>query len=88
MIITPALRVESDYGQYFENLVSSWIERKRNEGSDFKHQVVRITAGPYRPDAVTTREEGDVLHLDFYSALRAGFGGLSAEDITAIVEML
>jgi Uma2 family endonuclease len=88
MKCTPELRVHSDYDRYFERLVDSWIMRKRDEGGTFKHAYVVVTAGPYRPDAVTTRSQDDALHIDFYSALRTGFGSLSESDVQAIMELL
>ena len=86
--VTPELRVDSDYDRYFERLVDGWIQRKRAAGGTFAHAVVRITAGPYRSDAVTTHSKDGVLHLDFYSALRTGFGSLSEADVNAVIELL
>jgi hypothetical protein len=85
---TPELRVHSDYDGYFEQLVDRWIQRKRNAGGRFKHTAVKITAGPYRADAVTTTSKDGVLHLDFYSALRTGFGSLSEDEIDEIIELM
>lgn len=85
---SPELRVHNDYDRYFQRLVDSWIQRKCEEGRVFAHTAVVVTAGPWRPDAVTTRSAGGVLFLDFYSAIRTGFGRLSAEDVDAIVGML
>jgi hypothetical protein len=93
MRYSPVLRVDSDYDKYFEQLVDGWIEAKLRAGGEFKHQQVRVTAGPYRSSAVTFRsftlDDGTkIIHLDFYSALRSGFGSLSAQDIVEIKELL
>lgn len=85
---SPELRVHSDYDQYFERLVDSWIQAKRQANQSFNHTAIVVTAGPYRSAAVSYEKKGDVLHLDFYSALRTGFGSLSASDIAAITELL
>jgi hypothetical protein len=90
---SPELRVDSDYDRYFESLVDKWIDEKRVAGGTFRHEQVRVTAGPYRSSAVSFRsftlEDGKkIIHLDFYSALRSGFGSLSAQDIVEIKELL
>jgi predicted SpoU family rRNA methylase len=81
----PDLLVESDYDGYFEAIVAAWIEQ--HEGP-FTHQRIVVTAGPWRSAAVSFEKDGTTLHLDFYSALRAGFGGLSSEDVRQLVAML
>jgi hypothetical protein len=85
---TPELRIDSDYDRYFERLVDGWIMRKRDAGTPFNHRYVRVTAGPYRASAVSYESANGILHLDFYSALRTGFGSLSADDVAGIVELL
>lgn len=80
----PTLIVDRDYGGYFEELVRSWIERKK----DFRHRTIRVTAAPYMGDAVSYRSSNTILYLVFYSALRCGFGQLSKSDIDRIVELL
>jgi len=86
--MTPALRVDSDFEGYFERLVDGWIMRKRDAGEPFKHGQILVTAGPYRPSAVTYESWSGTLHLDFYSALRAGFGSLSERDVEELVALL
>jgi hypothetical protein len=93
MATSPKLRVDSDYDRYFESLVDRWIDEKRHSDKSFKHEIVRVTAGPYRSSAVSYRSFVDdagrkIIHLDFYSALRTGFGSLSAQDVVEIKELL
>lgn len=85
---TPEIVVNSDYDRYFERLVDGWIQRKRAAGEPFAHDKIVVTAGPYRPDAVSYRSKDGRLHLDFYSALRTGFGSLSEADIEEILKLL
>ena len=86
--MTPELVVNSDYDRYFERLVDGWIQRKRASGEPFGHDKIVVTAGPYRPDAVTAQSKDGRLSLDFYSALRTGFGSLSEADIEGIIKLL
>ena len=81
----PTLTVVQDFDGAFERLVRRWIARK--VGS-FKHTEIRITSGPYRSSAVSYTSRNGVLTLDFYSALRTGFGALSDDDVKALVELL
>lgn len=80
----PEIVVVSDYDGYFEGLVRRWVHEKAAAGGEFRHRVVSVSAGPYRMDAVTCRSDGETLHVDFYSALRVGFGGLSADEVEAV----
>lgn len=81
----PEVVVVNDFDGYFARLVDGLIER--HEG-DFKHKTIRITAGPWRPYAVDYHSDGETITLDFYSALRAGFGSLSDEDLTELSKLL
>ncbi len=74
-----------DFDGYFKNLVLSWIKEKQQAGERFLHQTIRIEAGAYRSSALSMRSDGlTTLHMDFYSAIRNGFGGLSSEDVADI----
>ena len=84
----PTLIVRQDYDGYFEGLVNSWLEHKRHSGVPFNHVEVVISAGPYRPYAVSYEKDGGSIHLDFYSALRTGFGSLGNDEVEAIIELL
>lgn len=79
------IKTIKDYDGYFTKLVESWIARKT---APFKHETVEITSGPYHPDAVFYSSDGNTLKLDFYSALRVGFGSLSTVDVDAIIDLL
>lgn len=81
----PVVEVLQDYDGYFEGVVRRWVEEK---GPPFRHDVIQVSAGPWRPYAVAFRDAGATLTLDFYSAIRAGFGELAASEVEKIKEML
>jgi len=81
----PQLIIKNDFDGYFESLVKSWIERKK---TDFKHSKIVVTDEPWRPYTVSYEIHEDTINLDFYSALRRGFGELSSKEITEIIELL
>ena len=80
----PKIVTVEDYDGFFSTWVNAWVEDMVRRGLLFHSSEIRVTAGPFRPDAVTCRHEGHVLHIDFYSALRTGFGSLSDEDVEQI----
>jgi len=86
----PVLEIQSDFDGYFERLVRGMIDKKQQKGGTFKATKIIVTAGPYRESACSYkwREPEKILWLDFYSALRAGFGGLSETDIQGIMDLL
>lgn len=81
----PIVCSECDYGGYFDHLVETLIAEK--EGA-FTHRGIRITAGPYKPYAVSHSSKDGILTLDFYSPLRVGFGHISGKDRRALVALL
>jgi hypothetical protein len=85
MIATPTITVVQDFDGAFLRLVRHWIAQKIGS---FKHTEIRIDSGPYRSSAVSYTSKNGVLSLDFYSALRTGFGTLSDDDVQALVELL
>lgn len=86
----PKITVEKDYDGYFERLVRSWVDRKKETGESFNNSRIKISSGPYRPYAVSYKIEEDTntICLDFYSALRTGFGELGEDEIDQLVELL
>jgi hypothetical protein len=84
-VIQPVVVVERDYDGFFEALVRSWI---REHKGPFHHDTIVICSGPYRMDAVSYASLDGTLALDFYSALRMGFGALSSQDVAELVKML
>lgn len=88
--LRPEIKVLSDFEGYFRRLVNEWVQRKANHSDQskriFKSKQIVITAGPWRPVAVTCTFKDGVLTIDFYSALRTGFGQLSEDDINQIIE--
>lgn len=84
----PSIEVEVDFDGYFEALVNQWINEKAREDEEFKHKTIWVSAGPWRSSALSYRSKEDVLYLDFYSALRSGFGSLSQRDIERIKAVL
>ena len=82
----PTITIEQDYDGYFETLVRKWCEKKLSNGQTLKHAAIVVDSGPYRSSALSYRSEGDTLYLDFYSAIRVGFGKLGPiEPILAIL---
>lgn len=69
------LEVKQDFDGYFENLVKQAIDVKKSKGEKFRWKKIIITAGPYRDYDMHGKRtpEGD-LNIDFYSAVRNGFG--------------
>jgi|SRR3972149_10856452 len=86
--VIPNIVVKNDYDGYFESLVRSWVNEKARRGLSFKHHQIEITAGPYRSSAVSYRSSKGIIELDFYSALRVGFGGLSKSDVEDMINLL
>ena len=86
--MTPVIKVEQDYEGCFEGMVRSWIKLKEESGEEFLSEEIVITAGPWRPYAVTTKRKDKTLHIDFYSALRVGFGALSQSEVKEIIRCL
>ena len=80
--------VESDYDNYFLTKVNHWVSTKIRCGEKFHHQKIVISAGPYRPYAVGTASKDGVLSIDFYSALRVGFGELQLSEVLKIIDMI
>lgn len=82
----PRIVVESDYDGYFELLTREIMRAKKGP---WKHQTIVVSAGPYRVDAcrVTTRSPGTV-NIDFYAALRNGFGQLLPSQYAEIADLL
>lgn len=87
VIMKPIIRVDSDFDGYFKSVLQSWIDRKTDP---FKHEIISISAGPWRSYAVQFEKypEEKRIHFDFYSALRTGFGSLSSDEIKQIIELL
>jgi hypothetical protein len=81
----PKITVESDYDGYFESLVYEWCGMK---SGPFNHDEIVVSAGPWKMAAVSFEEKGRVIYLDFYAALRNGFGMLSDHDIVQLIEIL
>ena len=83
----PTIVIERDFDGYFEHLVRGWIKKQREMGLKSRHHTVKIDAGPYRSDAVSCRPDGEGgILLDFYSAIRTGFGSLRDQEIQDIIE--
>ncbi len=84
----PEIEVKNDYDGYFESLVRDWCKEKEDTGKPFKHEKIIITAGPYRQAAMSYLIKDKEIILDFYSAIRNGFGGFAAGEIEQILELL
>lgn len=77
---------QKDYDGFFTRWVISWLK----DVPQPKSAKIIVTAGPYRPYGVSWNfnPETKEMKLDFYSALRAGFGGISKEEIDEIKRLL
>lgn len=83
------VEVVRDFDGYFEHLTRRILARADALGHALKYKVVQIDAAPYRADALRIVEvDSDTVRLDFYSALRTGFGSLSAQDLDAAARLL
>jgi hypothetical protein len=83
-VAIPMIYTKKDYDGYFTELVISWCKKKT---TSFKSKAIYVTAGPFRLDTVTCyHDKRGNLHIDFYSAIRSGFGALSKEEISSIIE--
>lgn len=80
----PSIEVINDYDGYFERFVRRMLAKK----GTFEHEVIRIDSGPYRSSAVSYTSKDKILELDFYSALRRGFGSLTDDDYRQLVALL
>lgn len=87
-IEVPTVVVLNDYDGYFERLVRNLVATKQ---TPFRHKEIRIDSGPYRSVGCAVRQptdHPDVVIIDFYSATRNGFGGLSSDDLKGIQNLL
>jgi hypothetical protein len=77
--------VESDYGGYFEAIARKIVSLAPNP----KYKRMIVTAGPYRLYALTVdKVDDETVQLDFYSAIRAGFGSLSENDLIEAAKLI
>ena len=82
------INIINDYDGFFE----SWANSLAKELESRKSTITKITvdSGPYRSAGLTYRLNNNVLALDFYSAVRTGFGSIGcttvelADELTAI----
>jgi hypothetical protein len=79
------IEVIRDYDNFFLNLVEKFCKHKKGE---FKHHTIKVNARPFQPDALTYWSKDGVIQLTFYSALRAGFGGFTKQEIEEIIDLL
>ena len=81
----PTVTVENDYDGYFEKTVRSWVAEKVKKGEKFLHSTIVVDSGPYRSCAVDCTSDGvSRVTLDFYSAVRSGFGRLEDSHVESI----
>lgn len=79
------LIVEQDYDGYFERLTKQIVGYVRNP----KYKEVVVTSGPYRLDAVSVYKiSDDAVRLDYYAALRKGFGTLTEQNMRDVAKLL
>lgn len=79
--------VKQDFDGYFERVarqIASYALAPK-----FKRIIV--TAGPYRSDALTVnkvKDDPEAINLDFYSAIRNGFGQLTETDLREAAKLI
>lgn len=79
----PNIVIVNDYDGYFQR----WSEKLAEELEKVDNEVIktiRVDSGPYRNSGLSYSLSKDgVLDLDFYSAVRTGFGsiGVTQEDL-------
>ena len=77
------ITVASDYDGYFQKMVADALEKV----PECKWDEVVISAGPWRSYGMSASKSDRTLLLDFYSALRTGFGQLDKKDLLDILKM-
>lgn len=67
--------VINDYNNYFKNWAEN-LAKELDSNSNNKIKKITVNSGPYRNHGLTYTRKEEVLHLDFYSAVRTGFGSI------------
>jgi hypothetical protein len=67
--------VKRDYDGYFLNWTKQLANQLRRLENK-KIRVIEVNSGPYRSYGMRYDLEGTTLKLDFYSAVRTGFGSI------------
>lgn len=79
------IETKSDFDGYFTSLTKQIVALVNNP----RYSKVVVTAGPYRAYGMAiSRIDDDTAGIDFYSALRAGFGSLTQQDLVDAAAML
>ena len=84
---TIKLTIENDYDGFFKEWTKELVKLLKAKKSAITEVVV--SAGPYRNYGMAYEIKGTTLELDFYSAVRNGFGGIGCtqeEFATQLVE--
>lgn len=77
--------IQKDFDGYFESLTKRIVAMVKSP----KYKTVNVTAGPYRPYAMDIRKvDDDTILIDYYSAIRNGFGSLSEQDLVEAAALL
>ncbi len=86
--------VEMDYDGYFEYLAKQIVARAEAIGPIWPTQVI-VNAGPWRANGLVMKrlkmadgQPGTTILMDFYSALRTGFGSLTEADVDGAARLL
>ncbi len=86
---TPVIEVKTDFDGYFERLTKKIVEIATEMNKPFRFERIEVTAGPYRCDALTiNRVDEKTVNMDYYSAIRTGFGRLTEEDLQEAAKLL
>ncbi len=72
----PTVVVVNDFDGFFEKWSNELAEELEKTNQKTIH-TISVTSGPYRSSALTYQlTDTGVLKLDFYSAVRSGFGSV------------
>lgn len=82
---TIKITVENDYGNYFENWSKELATELSKRNSDITE--INVNSGPYRSCGLSYEKRDNILHLDFYSGVRSGFGSIGCTQ-TELADLL
>ena len=80
------LIIHQDYDGFFENWTNQLIKELESNPSNTIKKV-EVTSGPFRNYGLDYKKKVNTVYLDFYSAVRNGFGsiGISPAELAKII---
>jgi hypothetical protein len=73
---TAKVRIINDYDNFFGSWANELAQELSKLSSSSSIQEITVNSGPYRSYGMSYNLKDNVLHLDFYSAARMGFGSI------------